>query len=262
MQSDMATLARCSLFLVLAAPVPLKAEPVAVRFPEGPVQAALVLRSLDGKMLANGELTQTVRSGQVSSQVVFRFTDGSVHDETAVFSQNGALQLTSYRIVQTGPTFRRALDMTLDTRTGRVLVRHREKGDDEAVEDETLPIPSDVANGMIPTVLKNLSGTTGAATVSFVAATPAVRQVKLAISRVGSEPVAGSNQQAAHYVVKAVIGGVAGLVAPLVGKQPPDTHVWILEGTAPSFVRSQAALFYGGPVWRIELAGSPPSPAK
>ena len=29
------------------------------------------------------------------------------------------------------------------------------------------------------------------------------------------------------------IGGFAGLVAPLVGKQPPDSHVWIIEGGGP-----------------------------
>jgi hypothetical protein len=249
------------LVLALSRPGLMTAEPVTVRFPEGPARAALVLRTLDGKILANGDLTQTLRGGQVTSQVLFRFTDGSVHDETAVFSQNDVLRLLRYRIVQTGPTFRRTLDMTLDTQTGRVLVRHKENDADEEVEDETLAIPPDAANGMIPTVLKNLSGTSGAATVSFVAATPGVRQVKLAISTAGSEPVAGSNQRATHYVVKAVIGGVAGFVAPLVGKQPPDTHVWILEGAVPSFVKSQAALFYGGPVWQIELANPPSAPA-
>ena len=32
---------------------------------------------------------------------------------------------------------------------------------------------------------------------------------------------------ATHYVLKVEIGGLAGVVAPLVGKQPPDSHVWI-----------------------------------
>jgi hypothetical protein len=42
-------------------------------------------------------------------------------------------------------------------------------------------------------------------------------------------------------------------VAPLIGKQPPDSHVWILEGEAPAFVKSEQPLYNGGPVWRIEL---------
>jgi len=44
------------------------------------------------------------------------------------------------------------------------------------------------------------------------------------------------------------------LIAPLVGKQPPDSHVWILGGDAPAFVKAEQALYIGGPVWRIELA--------
>ena len=104
------------------------------------------------------------------------------------------------------------------------------------MEDETLALPSDVANGMMVPVLKNLSRRLSA-TASFVAATPDPRQVKLAISNAGSEssPIAGSTRRATHYVVKAEIGGLAGFMAPLVGKQPPDTHVWILEGAPPPF---------------------------
>ena len=49
------------------------------------------------------------------------------------------------------------------------------------------------------------------------------------------------------------IGGLAGLLAPLVGKQPPDSHVWIMDGPTPAFVKSEQPLFLGGPVWRIEL---------
>ena len=49
-------------------------------------------------------------------------------------------------------------------------------------------------------------------------------------------------------------GGIAGLVAPLVGKEPPDSHVWILEGEAPAFVRSRALTFMGGPLWQTDLA--------
>jgi len=53
---------------------------------------------------------------------------------------------------------------------------------------------------------------------------------------------------------------VAGVVAPLVGKQPPDSHVWILGGDTPAFVRAEQPLSAGGPVWRIELT-SPAWPA-
>ena len=54
-------------------------------------------------------------------------------------------------------------------------------------------------------------------------------------------------------MVKPEIGGLAGLVAPLVGKQPTDAHVWIMGGAAPAFVKAEQTLYTGGPVWRIEL---------
>ena len=258
MRGKIPSLAGWVVFLLLAWPASVSAEPTRVQFAEGAAQRALVLRSLDGKVLANGELTQTVRAEQVTSQVVFRFADGSVHDETAVFSQKDMFRLLSYHLIQKGPMFRWVLDMTMDRQTGRVVVRHRDRDGDEDVEDETLTLPADVANGMMPTVLKNLSAKTVPASASFVAATPGVRLVKLAISSAGSEPLAtaGSSRRATHYVVKAEIGGVAGFIAPLVGKQPPDTHVWILEGDAPAFVKSEGPLFYGGPLWRIEVANS------
>ena len=89
----------------------------------------------------------------------------------------------------------------------------------------------------------------------LVAATPKPRLVKLAITPQGEESfsIGGSNQRATHYVVKVEIGGVTGLLAPLLGKQPPDARVWILGGEAPAFLKSEGPLYLGGPVWQIEL---------
>jgi hypothetical protein len=50
------------------------------------------------------------------------------------------------------------------------------------------------------------------------------------------------------------IGGVQGLLAPLLGKEPPDSHVWMLTGEAPMFVRSETTRFMSAPMWRIEPA--------
>jgi hypothetical protein len=90
----------------------------------------------------------------------------------------------------------------------------------------------------------------------MVAATPKPRLVKLEITAKGDEPfsIAGSSRKATHYVVKVEIGGVDGAIAPLLGKQPPDTHVWILGGEVPAFVKMEGPLYLGGPIWRIELA--------
>jgi hypothetical protein len=96
----------------------------------------------------------------------------------------------------------------------------------------------------------------------LVAATPKPRLIRLVITPAGEEPfsVAGSSRKAMRYVVKVDIGGIAGFVAPLIGKQPPDSHVWMLEGEAPAFVKSEGPLASDGPIWRIELV-SPAWPA-
>jgi len=240
--------------LAVSRPGVASAEPVAVRQVEGLVHGFLVLRSSEGAVLASGDLIQVARGNRVTSRLVFHFKDGSLHDETAVFSQAGHFQLLSDHLVQRGAAFERPLDMTIDRRRGRVTVRYTDDGK-EKVEVEQMELPLDLANGMIITLLKNVRPDVLPPSVSFIAATPKPRVVKLVISAAGAEPftLAGSARRAMHYVVKVDIGGLSGLIAPLLGKQPPDSHVWILGGEAPAFVKSEAALFLGGPLWRTEL---------
>jgi hypothetical protein len=114
-------------------------------------------------------------------------------------------------------------------------------------------------------VLENLSPSATGATVSMLVATPKPRIVKLEVSSRGEEPfsVVGSTHQAKHYEIKIDLGGVAGVVAPLVGKQPPNIHAWVIGGQAPTFIREVGPMYSEGPVMTIELA-SPvwPDPAK
>ncbi len=85
---------------------------------------------------------------------------------------------------------------------------------------------------------------------------PKPRLVKLEIVPQGQEPfsVGSYSHKAIHYVVKVKMGGVTGVVAHLVGKQPPDTQVWVLGGNAPAFVRSEGPLYDDGPICRMEMA--------
>jgi hypothetical protein len=259
----LAALAGCAAWL---RPGALPAEPVAVRHTEGVVRGFLALRTLDGTALADGDLIQVARGDRVTVRLVFRFKDGSVHDETAVFTQRRQFRLVSDHLVQKGPAFPRPLDMSIDCASGQVTVRYANEHGEQKVEAERLELPADLANGLILTLLKNLGGGAPPSTVSLVAATPKPRLVKLAIATAGEDPFStgGAARKATHYVVKVEIGGLAGLLAPILGKQPPDSHVWILGGTAPAFVKSEAPLYLGGPAWRIELVSPvwPRAPAK
>jgi hypothetical protein len=219
------------------------------------VHGFLVLRTLAGDTLADGDLIQVARGDRITSRLVFHFKDGSVHDETVVYSQRRNFRLLTDHLVQKGPAFQHPMDVSIDGPTGQVTVRSSDDDGKEKVVTERLNLPPDVANGLVLTLLKNVQSDASQLTVSMVAATPKPRLVKLAITAQGEEPfsVGGSSRKATHYVVKVEIGGAAGLVAPLLGKQPPDTHVWILGGEAPAFVKSEGPLFFGGPIWRIEL---------
>jgi hypothetical protein len=231
------------------------AEPVVVRHVEGLVHGFLSLRSPKGDVLATGDLIQGTRGDRVTSHLVFHFKDGSINDETTIFSQRGHFRLLGYNLVQHGPAFEQPLDMTIDEPTGHVTVHYKNEHGEEKVEDEQMKLPPDLANGMIITLLKNVRRDALPPSVSLVAVTPKPRLVKLTIAFAGTEPfsIAGSARKATHYVIKVDIGGIAGVVAPLVGKQPPDSHVWILEGEAPAFVRAKAPMFIGGPVLQMDL---------
>jgi hypothetical protein len=56
-----------------------------------------------------------------------------------------------------------------------------------------------------------------------------------------------------RYEIKIELGGIAGLIAPLIDKQPPNVQIWIIGGVAPAFVREEGPLYQGGPTWTIQL---------
>jgi hypothetical protein len=108
---------------------------------------------------------------------------------------------------------------------------------------------------MVLSLLKSISSKTPKTTVSMVAITPKPRLVNLEFTPAGEDPfsTAASERKATHYVVKVHVPGVTGAVASLLGKIPPDSHIWVLGGEAPAFVKAELALFPGGPTWRLEL---------
>jgi hypothetical protein len=256
--------------LLCAALVPfmILAEPVPVRYAQGLLHGFLFLSTTDSKRIATGDITQTVVQERVTNRLTFRFKDGSVHDETTIFTQRGNLRLLNYHLVQKGPAFPKPVDVLFDVSRGQVNIRYAGDDKKEMAISETMALPLDVANGLIPTLLVNLPVRSPRIVVSMVAVTPKPILVKLAITEGGEEPflVGGSERRARHFVVDVEIGGIKGALASLLGKQPPPIHVWVLGGEAPVFLKMEGPLFYGGPLWRVELASptwaqSVPQPA-
>ena len=243
------------IFLSFAGGAPVSAAPVAVRYKEGLLHGFLVLSTLDGTPIAEGDLTQVPHGNRITSRLIFRFEDGSRSEETAIFSQRGTFRLISYHLVQKGPAFAHATEITIAPSTGQVTVNYTDDDGKEKTASERMKLPPDLANGVVLTLLKNLPPDSLPIEVSIVVPTPKPRLVKLAIRNAGKDPftLAGARREAQHYVIKIEIGGVAGLLAPLLGKQPPDAHIWIEGGESPTFVKSETISYLGGPIWRTEL---------
>ena len=85
----------------------------------GVTHGFLLVRSLAGEILGQGEVTQIAQEGGlVESRLVFRFNDGSVHDEKVAFSQNGVFTLLTYHLIQRGPLFPEQVDIFFDPGAG------------------------------------------------------------------------------------------------------------------------------------------------
>lgn len=104
---------------------------MAVRHIEGLMHGFLSLSAMDGAPLAQGYLVQLSANDRLTNYLVFPFKDGSLHDETAVYSQRGNFRLFTYHLIQKGPTFgpshRHLLRHHLQQRDGPLLGTRRQR---------------------------------------------------------------------------------------------------------------------------------------
>jgi hypothetical protein len=258
MASRMAAVIFGALVILAPASIPSapEAAPVAVRYAEGVTHGLLLVRSPKGEVVAHGDLLQVARRNGVESRLLFHFNDGSEHEETVLFSQERAFSMLSYRLVQRGPSFPEPLEASLDGKTGRYTVRSA-KSAREDVSTGRIELPSDVSNGMIPMLLKNLAP--GASeTVHLVIFTPAPRLIQLQIVPAGEERVqaGGLARRATRYVLKPKLGAALRFLATVFRKTPADSSCVILTEDVPAFVRYDGALYPAGPVLRTELVNA------
>jgi hypothetical protein len=243
------------LLLALLWPWPLAAAPVAVRFAEGVTHGFLLLSTIDGTVIASGDLLQVGRGGKLESRMVFHFKDGSLFDETVVFTQQRVFALQSYHLVQSGPAFAEDTEISLQRASGKYYVKTKshKDGREEAI-DGTLELPPDVYNGIVTTVVKNLPKG-ASATVHLVAFTPKPLLIELELALAGEHKmmVGQLTKTATHYVFKPHPGPWLELFAKLLGRMPSDYHVWVITEGAPAFARFEGPLNPTGAVWRIEL---------
>jgi hypothetical protein len=242
-----------ALILVLTWPAWPEAAPIKVRLPEGNVRGFLVLRTMDGRAIAHGELVQHLVGGLVESRLTLNFADGSLWDEHVTFSQKDVFRLEAYRHVQRGPSYPTS-EISFDRRNGRYQARTQEKkGDDPKEASGQLDMPDDLYNGMALVLLKNL---TAGASTRIAVFTPKPRIITMELAHEGDDTVrlGPAAKTARRYLVKLEIGGLTGLMASMIGKDPPDLRYWLVSGDVPAFVKFQGAMYLNGPVWRLEQA--------
>jgi len=249
-----------SAILLVAVPLwggPLSADPVAAEHKEGPLHAFLAVRDVNSKIIGTAEVSQVRKSGHMVTRVVFRLKDGSLLDETTTFSQRDTFRLISDRVIQKGPSFKLQMESILDAPSGQFTAKYQDEHGKQREIRRHLDVPADVCNGLIWTLLKNVDPGGPTTTVSMVSASPKPRLVRLRFTAKGESvfSIAGTKRKATHFIIKTELTGPAKLVAPLVGKHPPEMEGWVLEDKVPTVFKFRGPLYEGGPVWQIEPAG-------
>ncbi len=231
------------------------ADQLRATFQQGALHAFLVVRDEGGKIIGTGDVVN-VRAGNVwKLRMTLKFNDGSVDDETAVYQQHTTLRLLTDHHIQKGPSYPKPMDMTIDVPKKTVTWHDYKDGKDD-IKTDTMDLPPDLVNGLLALVIQDMPKGSDDLKMSYIAATPKPRIVKMAVHLDGQDHFrfGDTSREAAKFRLHIELGGIVGVIAPIVGKEPPDIYIWVAQGEVPTFLRTNGALFEGAPVWNIELS--------
>jgi hypothetical protein len=150
--------------------------------------------------------------------------------------------------------------MTVYVPSEEVTWREVKDGKTE-IKTEHMDLPTDLVDGMMSLTVENFPTKAGEMKVSYVVVASKPRIVKFSIKPDGEDRalVGGLGRRASRFNVHVEIGGVAGVIAPAIGKQPSDTKLWILDGAVPALIKMEGALYEKGPIWTMVLSPAWPS---
>jgi hypothetical protein len=253
-RNDFLIAAFCAMTLCIAA----AAEPTSVRHIQGPMHRLMIARSETGKIIASGEFSQVVQGDEVTMRLTYKFLDGSLDDETTTYRQQDTFRLVRNHHIQKGPFFAKPVDFTVEAASGIATSRTADKNGKIHVESEHMELPDNLANGFVGTLLLNVLQNTAPFRVGILAPVGSGRLIRILISQEGEQPfhTTGQNAKATVFRIHPELGGIVGVIAPLIGLQPKDVMVWVLEGQEPAVVRIVGQLGGYGPVVSSELEGS------
>ena len=244
--------------LVITLGTAAPAERIPVKHIQSPEHRFMVARSEAGKVIASGEFSQVVQGDEVTMRLIYHFVDGSTDDETTTYRQQGTFRLVRNHHIEKGPFFVKPVDFSVEAATGIATNRTVEKNGTIHVVSEHIYLPDDLANGFVGTLLLNVPHDTTPFRVGMLAPVGGGRLIRLLISAEGEQPfhTTGQTLRATVFRIHPELGGFVGVIAQLIGLQPKDVMVWILEGEEPAVVRIVGQLGGYGPVVSSELEGA------
>jgi len=234
------------------------AEPISVKHIQRPMHQFMVARSEDEKIIANCEFSQAVQGDEVTMRLTYKFVDGSIDDETTTYKQQGTFRLVRDHHIQKGPFFAKPVDFTVEAATGIASSRTTDKNGNIHIENHHIDVPDDLANGFVGTLLLNAPENTTPFRVGMLVPVNGARLIRILISPEGEQTfhTTGQTRRVMVYRIHPELGGIVGMIASLIGLQPKDVMVWVLEGEEPAVVRIVGQLGGYGPVVNSQLEGT------
>jgi len=235
-----------------------QAERISVKHIQLSGHGTMVARSGTGKIIARVEFTQVVEGDEVTMRLTYQFVDASIDDETTTYTQQGTFRLVRNHHIQKGPFFAKPVDFAVDGATGIATSSTADKNGKIHVESAHTDLPDDLANGFVGTLLLNVPHNTAPFRVGILTPFGGGRLIRILISPEGEQPFrkTGQTLKAAVFRIHPELGGILGVIATLLGLQPKDVMVWVLEGEEPAVVRVVGQLGGYGPVLSSELEGT------
>ena len=245
-------------FLAILLSTAAPAEPISVKHIQLPRHEFMVARSETGKIIARVEFTEDVQGDDVTMRLTYRFVDGSIDDETTTYTQQGTFRLVRNHHIQQGPFFAKPIDFAVEASTGIATTRTIDKNGKIHVESEHIDLPDDLANGFVGTLLLNVSSNSAPFRAGILTPVFGGRLIRILVSPQGEQPFqrAGQTLKATVFRIHPELGGILGMLATLLGLQPKDVTVWVLEGETPAVMRVVGQLGGSGPVLSSELEGT------
>jgi hypothetical protein len=235
-----------------------QAEQISVKHIQLPMHGFMVARSETGKIIARVEFAQAVQGDEVTMRLTYHFVDGSIDDETTTYRQPGTFRLVRDHHIQKGPFFAKPIDFAVEAATGTATSRITDRNGKIHVESEHIDLPEDLANGFVGTLLLNVPHDKTPFRVGLLVPLGGGRLIRILISPEGERPfyTTGQTTKATVFRIHPELGGIVGWIASLLGLQPKDVMVWVLEGQEPAVVRILGQLGGYGPVVSSELDGT------